>query len=470
MIKYLVLGVFLFLSAVATTYTYHYLNQAGHYYIKGKILFESEAYEQAIPFLQEAVKLRTNFLSALVKLGHAAMWTRRYTLAQECFERVLAIDPNNVDAKLGLANILNWTERRPEAISHYLSLLKEKKNNVAINISLAEAYFWEGEYDNSIYLLERLRKEGLSNEKVLLYLARSYQKSGNSQKGLQTLEELRREFGDSVEVYQAYAAYYTSIDDYMNALFYYQKILDKHPDHLATVIDVANIHAQKGNWDIAIDKIDYALSINPNDLNLKRTKAHFLLWSKDYVASRKIFEDILTILPRDKSSQVGIARSFAWEGKTVHAIKLYEKILAEQDPKDPVLYKELAHLYLLNKNYQESQKIFKDVVLDNSYPPNSSDLMALSYVYAGQKQYLQSIKQLKALLRKEPNNLAAKELLLDMYIASGDLKKAQKILVGIIAINKHNKKLREKLADLYSWQGKFKLAEMELKRIIEEFK
>lgn len=119
--------------------------------------------------------------------------------ARYCFEKVLELDPGNLDARIGLARVfVQGTNEPMKGIGMLRDLDAEYPENPDVNMELGRFSMMSGQYDRAISrFLTVLNKDSLNLQAHFL-LAESYMAVGDTLLTIETLEKTRGLTGDPV--------------------------------------------------------------------------------------------------------------------------------------------------------------------------------------------------------------------------------------------------------------------------------
>jgi tetratricopeptide (TPR) repeat protein len=109
-------------------------NYAPAYFNKGRVLYDLDHKQEALPFLDTACKLQPSYPSALYLLALVLGASPR---AKEVLDRLLTIDPENADAHYLLGQNLLRAGKTQEAIEHWKSAVRLDPQNLSSLYNLA---------------------------------------------------------------------------------------------------------------------------------------------------------------------------------------------------------------------------------------------------------------------------------------------------------------------------------------------
>jgi len=100
------------------------------------------------------------------------------------------------------------------------------------------------------------------------------------------------------------------------------------------------------------------------------------------------YQRALDIEPSHTKALIELAYSCLWTGDNKQALEYFEKaekIYTDISKTDtsPRIKRELAQLYLWNKQYQKAEQILENILKDNPLDPEAKLLLAKTYQYSG---------------------------------------------------------------------------------------
>jgi len=166
----------------------------GIHFSLGAELAASGFPEDAIAEYREAIRLKADYPSALVNLGHLLSLTGRAEAAKEIYQRAEAayrksikLDPKNVGAHLDLAGALAARGKRDEAIAEYRKGTELDQTNDFAHYKLGAALKESGDLDGGLAEFRRAWTLNPSNWGARAGLFQIYDRRGQ----LKEIQELR---------------------------------------------------------------------------------------------------------------------------------------------------------------------------------------------------------------------------------------------------------------------------------------
>ena len=125
-----------------------------------------QRYDGAVEFLERAVKIKPNDLSALVGLGNAYFDLKRYPEAERQYQTVLKLKPDDVNVRtdLGLSYFLREPRALDQAIAEYKTALKYNARHEQSLQNLAAALIAKGDKAAARDAVKRLEQVNAGNQ------------------------------------------------------------------------------------------------------------------------------------------------------------------------------------------------------------------------------------------------------------------------------------------------------------------
>ena len=355
--------------------------------LAGIVELSDKKNDAANTYFQQALEKDANYTPALIYLARASLKAREYEKAEEQLNQVLKLQPQNWLALLNMANVAAGLKKTPEQVLVWVERANEA-NPAALgpaSILIRQALV-KGEKEKSLRLAQSLVGASSNNPKALILLAKVQFTLGVPNAALQILQDLSKQFPKLSDPYREMAAIHIKQKNWRAAKTELEKLLILNPKDLKTRIglikvnlalkDIAaarsqaevvkqnarqpritflisgDIEASAGNWKRAVSFYQKALSAGENpQIAIKLANAYY----KSNQAKAAI--DLLQKW-HDKQSfsliSLILAEYYEKAGSTAQAIKVLEEVSA-REPKNPVLWNNLAWLYLQANNEKYMQ-------------------------------------------------------------------------------------------------------------------
>lgn len=120
-----------------------------------------------------------------------AAWEARE--AVDCFQRALAINPDNDTTKMALAaSYIEGTGETMQGVQLLLGITREKPDNVPANLMLGRLSIQSGQFDKAIQRFETVLKTEPKNTEAMYFLAEAYKGKGNKEKAIELFKQTKK--------------------------------------------------------------------------------------------------------------------------------------------------------------------------------------------------------------------------------------------------------------------------------------
>jgi len=133
------------------------------------------------------------------------MWAAQEAI--DCFNRSMAINPNNDTTKMALASAYIEGGGQPmQGVQLLLGIVREKPGNVPAGMMLGKLAIQSGQYDKAITRFEGLLQADPKNTEAMYFLAEAYKGKGDKRKAIELFEQCKKlvnkpEFSKDIDQY-----------------------------------------------------------------------------------------------------------------------------------------------------------------------------------------------------------------------------------------------------------------------------
>ncbi len=356
------------------------------------------------------------------------------------FRKVIEIDPLNIGGHLNLAKIYSSVQRFNEAEEELLNLIELKPDFTEVFAELGNLYFVQGKYDKSIEYYTRILQNNPQDLKTNIALAGAYYAKDEFNKALAILEPFQRnpKFDDNVQLRSFLATLYYKLNDPEKAEREYKKVLAVNP-RFRPAYDLGLIYTDQGKTEESIEIYKQALKIDPNLTDMMLYLAIAQQHTGDYDKAEETLSRLINIEPQNYSLYFIHINILAAKGDTVKAKEILDKI--------PELSDEIRNAY-------------NDVIKLNQTDPMLGK--KLTYMLNQMKVYRtrgwtdQAVSMANEAIDIVPANILPMAFLVEVYMADGDLPKAQEILDKMLVVNENSIVANLRYSRLQAMRGDIK--------------
>ena len=227
---------------------------------------------------------------------------------------------------------------------------------------------------------------------LLIFLTLSLSILGFSQ------EEFQQQINKQETEYLRYyfeAEQHKLLEDYTQAMLFYEKCISINPEESAAYNEIAKISFYLQDWENAHHYINQAISLNPNNKWYYYLLIDIFTVQNQLLPQVDIYSNLIKIEPSNYwyyLQKINLLKSLKLYKKAIKQIRQANKVFGTSLD----LLIELSAIYLLQNNFKEAQKISLQLI--NKFPNNPDSYNALGAVYLHFSKYEEAISLYEELL------------------------------------------------------------------------
>lgn len=225
-------------------------------------------FEQAVPYLEEAVKEKDD-IDTLFALGMTFYQMEEYSRAIECFNQVKTIDLTYSSVYPYLATALEEELRLDEAAEVVKEGVTQDESNVSLFIIGAKIEMKRQELTQAREYFEQAYDLNPISETTLIEYANFLIYMDDYSEAIDLVSEALKEDQVDPQLYWVLATAYNHDEDYNQARSYYEQAYDYLKDNRYFLKDYALFLQEEGANDQLLTIIKDYLIVNPNDIEFK---------------------------------------------------------------------------------------------------------------------------------------------------------------------------------------------------------
>jgi non-specific serine/threonine protein kinase len=311
---------------------------------------------KAIKSLEMAIELDPYYFLAYHWLGYYLMATGKFTRAIEVFKTALKKDPYLPIISGLLARTYLLTGQVNKAI-------EVSKKNIALNpeypsvyVEYSDVLITQDQLDEAIKMVRKAVAIDSLSRYYNLKLTNLYQRAGRYDEAITHYHSMKRMNPSfSRDAYIGLARVYSNLDDYEGSLKYYQKAIDVDPTNELTYSELGFFNRRRCEYEKSVQAFKKCTELNSTDPN------YFLLYGNSLSIVGHHEEAIIACknaVQLDPARNYELGMAYYYSNRYDKAIEQIEQI--ENDEKGVETFYHLAHIYLIQKQYQKGVETFKE--------------------------------------------------------------------------------------------------------------
>lgn len=228
--------------------------------------------------------------AALHRMALMRAWSEDYAGAHDLLERLIEVEPLNVDARVDRARILAWQDRTDQALTELADVLAEHPDHAGALEARALFQEWSGRYQESLTTYDQLLAISPENDGVrrrrarLLSLTSDFEASGSA----------------------------------------YERLLAADPDDIEARLGLARSYALSDDLESAIAEYDRVLAADPEHLVALQGKGRTLAWADRLIEGEDVLRRAVALDRTGADSHTALAQILQWQGRNVAAKTLLD--------------------------------------------------------------------------------------------------------------------------------------------------
>ncbi|MFQ6604500.1 MAG: tetratricopeptide repeat protein [Fidelibacterota bacterium] len=417
-----------------------YVSMAECYWNLGK-------YRHALNNLQKAISLDSTDIEARERLAHFFLLQKEIEKAEEQYRILSHLDPKNTDYIYGLADLAKVQEKYDEALELYEKVYAMDPSAVyALESAAKLALSWMN-FDKANELYRELVSVEPDNKNYWQIYSNLTISKENYQEGLHALKELNRLQPDEVDILGRIGTIFYELKELDSALVYFEKIMSLDSANALTYHYISTIQRELGQKKQA-------------EITARLMTEHFPTNPQGYInlalvyLEEERYQEIITVLG-DAAEQFAdefgiqyILGSAYYQVKDYVNAEIFFKRAVTISPDEPTALHSLAIIYDNLKEFEESDKIYEDLIARDSTDAQAFNNYAYSLAERSERlDYALSLSQKANKL--SPDNAAYLDTMGWIYYMLGNYTLAYDYIKQSVDLDPTNAVILEHLGDVY---------------------
>lgn len=355
---------------------------------------------QAILHLQEAIKLRADFIAARILLSQVYLSNLEYGKALKESDDTLAIDSTNISARLIRSNALMNTGDKGLSRQELNTVLKASPDNIDARFQLAFLEYIEKNYKEAAGSFRQLYQSYPNDIRGLVGLVETEVAMGDFQSAIKQLKEQLDRDPSRSEYRLTLANTYVNAEQYDQAIPIFQDLIKANPKSEELYSKLAETYRLKGDFNTAIETFHKASALAPNDPNPLVELALLYDGTGQKDRARPIYDQILKLQPDNAVALNNLAYLKAEEGSDLDQALTYATLAVQKAPNVPAITDTLGYVYIKKSMSQDAAKLYRTLVTKEPANPLFRYHLAMVLQQLGDRASAK--KELEIALKNKP--------------------------------------------------------------------
>lgn len=350
--------------------------------------------------LQEAIKLRADYLPPKLALTQVYLTKNDFANAVQTANQVLQYDANNVPAKLLRSSAMIGMREYVQARQELNALLEQHPALTDAQFQLGMVNFNEGKFKDAENTFRKLYQAAPQDPRGLMGTIQAMVSQKQIPQAMTLIRSEIQKNPQRQDLRLALAGTAYQGGEYDLAITEYKGLIDKFPKDPSLPIRLGEVYRKKGDMDSAIATVSKAQSTDPNNPVTSLTLAMLYDATGQNEKSKPFYEKVLQREPDNPMALNNLAYIMAEQGSDLdQALTMVQKA-KQKLPNNPEVSDTLGWIYIKKNLSDNAISIFRD--LTTKYPDRST-----FYYHLGMAQFQKgdkpsAKKSLQTALTKNP--------------------------------------------------------------------
>ena len=409
----------------------------GHIYLINR---DYSAAEGIFLTLSKMDSLNDGYITILADL---AKFEENWDLAINYYEKAFELNPQNYKSIENALQICLSAQLFNRAESICLKILNYDSENITYWQTYKQITAYNKNYDNTLNAILEIERISGTSIKLLLEKSAIKEEQSKNEEAVNHLVEALIIDSLHLEVIQRLVALYIDNNNYIDADFYNQKILDNYKDDPSGYINASIIALNNSSPNEAIRY----LRLKIEDLG-DNYSANYLLGTSyyqidDLTNSEKFLKNALKLFPGSRASKHTLAMIYDQTGLWLKSDSLYLDLIST-DSTDAQAYNNFAYS-LVERNANLELALEMSMIANKIVPESSPYLDTLGWIYFKLEQYEKALSYVQKSYGLDDSNPVILEHLADILKATNQSSKANLIYMQAIDIGGDSLSIQKKI-------------------------
>lgn len=306
-------------------------DSSAYYYSQGMEQKSARRFREAEKNFNKVLQLDPRNLDNLLQLSATLLEQRRYSEAKEILHKAEAIDANHPQVIENLAT-LSFNLRKWEDAIRYAQKMKLQKIGTGVNFLIARSYYEMENYGEGIKYCEFAFKDDPKNAQIPYIAGRCFMDMHNYRRAAGCFDQaLALDSSNSTWMYEAGLAWYAVPDD-KKSLYWIEKAGEKGYKKTNDYMEnLSSAYLNAGQFEKGITILKEILKNKPQDQELLYSIADAYYRTKRYQEAIDYWDQSLAINNKNANALYMIGMAYQKKGEVEKGRQLCDKAI-QMDP------------------------------------------------------------------------------------------------------------------------------------------
>jgi tetratricopeptide (TPR) repeat protein len=319
--------------------------------------------DQARLQLEEAIKIRTNFIAARELLARVYLAKQDWPKALQTADELLQLDQRNLAAHLVRSTALLGTKNVPKAREELALIATLYPENRDAKYQVGVMAFQDKDYKKAEQIFADLNRENSKDPRGLFGITETLAAQNRMNDALKEMDKAIAADPQRSDLILARANFYVRAQHYDEAIAAFKQMLEKQPASADLLYRLGETYLRKGDINLAAETFRKDVQAAPNN-TLPLLKLGLILETTGPADQAKaIYEQILKLDPNQPIALNNLAYRKAEEGTDLDSALAMAQRARQAAPDAASMADTVGWIYIKKNQSAEAERIFKDLVI-----------------------------------------------------------------------------------------------------------
>lgn len=335
--------------------------------------------------LEEAIKLRSDFVMARVLLAKIYLAEGQPAKALKESEGVIAIDRNNLQAHLTRSSALLGLGDKDRAHEELDLISKLYPQNVEARFQVGFMAFQDRDFKKAEQIFSEIYKDNPNDTRGLAGMTETLASEGRMADAIKETQKAIDREPQRRDLKLVLAKFYVRSERYDEAIAIYQFLIQQDPRSADLLFQLAETQRRKGDLNGAVDTFRRCSQAAPADYMCLTQMGLILDATGKRDQAKPIYEQILKIKPDNGVALNNLAFIKAEEGVDLDQALSMSQHARQQMPNAPEVSDTLGWIYIKKNLSEDAVRVFKDLTAKVPSNPTFHYHYAMALLQKGDK-------------------------------------------------------------------------------------
>lgn len=364
--------------------------------------------------------------------------------AIDIFKKLLADYPDDSDIRINIATLYQSMGENRQALKYFIEVIRMDKTNNYARISIGDIYLGMERYAAAEELYNQAVRFGVDMKEICRQIALVNKHLGKTKKAVKYLQKILKQDPEHVKTLLLLAEIYEEDGQFQKA----EKLLNKAKEltdaGMGVILRLGMLYGEMEEHSKAIDVLTEATEKYPQDYNSWYFLGLIHRYAENY---RKAEVSLLKALSLKEDAQTYFHLGITYDqmGCSDRGVEMFKKCL-QLNPDHARAHNYLGYTWAEQEiNLDEAEAHIRRAL--EIEPDNYSYIDSLGWVLFKQKKYEEALEKLKKAAGKIEDSVVY-EHLGDVYLKISSKDKALKKYKKALALDPDNSELEEKIREV----------------------